>query len=91
MRLRSQHTIALMSFTLKLTFMVRNPDWVPLYGSEGLANMNECHTDLEFDVEVLKVNFEQNSMRVRFTHMDKIETRDTDATPFFEKYKIVEA
>lgn len=83
--------MALMSFTLKLTFTVKNPNWVPVYGHDGLANMDEYHADLEFEVEVLTVHFERNSMRVRFTHMGKIETRDTDATPFFEKYKIVEA
>jgi hypothetical protein len=77
--------------TVNLTITVKNPNWVPVYDANGItSNMDEYHAVLEFDVEVLTVHFQRNSMRVRFTHMGKVETRDVDATPFFEKYKVVE-
>ena len=80
-----------MELTLKLTLTVRNPRWVPVYGADGkTTNMDTYHDDLEFEVEVLTVHFERRTMRVRFNHMGKVETRDVDADPFFQKYKIVE-
>lgn len=75
--------------TLKLTLRVRNPDWVAIFGSNGMAmNMDEYDADIEFMVEVLTVHFSTNTMRVRFTHMDKVKTLDVDATPFFERYSL---
>ena len=67
--------------TLKLT--VRNPDYVA--GSTTI----EYYVVQEKECEVLTVNFNSGSMRIRYTHMGKVETTDTSAKQFFEQFNMV--
>jgi hypothetical protein len=78
------------ALTLNLNLIVVDPDWTPIYGADRCAvNMDTRHVYRDFEVEVLTVHFEKNTMRIRFRHGGRVETRDVDATPFFEKYRIV--
>lgn len=85
------------ALTLNLNLHVVNPDWFPVYGGDGVGgrgnaiNLDDYNVYRDFEVEILTVHFEKNTMRIRFCHRDRIETRDVDATPFFKKYKIVQA
>ena len=52
-------------------------DWIPLP-----SVIHVC--------EILTVNFNSGTMRVRYNHEDtgKVTTVDVDATPFFNEYKL---
>lgn len=56
---------------------VRNPDWVPVYGADNHAsNMDDYYQKVEIEAEILTLNLNARSMRIRFTWMGKVETRD---------------
>ena len=60
---------------------VRNPDWKPIlkpiYGVDNHAsNMDDYYQKVEIEAEILTLNLNARSMRIRFPWMGKIETRD---------------
>lgn len=63
--------------TFVSTQQVRNPDWKPEYNISGFAtNMSDYNQKVEVEAEILTVNLNARSMRIRFQWMGKIETRD---------------
>lgn len=56
---------------------VRKIDWVPAYNENMVAqNMDDYYDRVEITAEIVTLNLNACSMRIRFTWMDQIETRD---------------
>ncbi len=74
--------------TLKL--MLRDPSWNPIYGEDRKClNMDKYYTVIEKQCEILTVHFEKKTMRVRFMHMGKKETRDVSNAEFTRLFDVV--
>jgi hypothetical protein len=81
--------------TLTLKVSVRNPEWVAVNGDNGTAmNMNQYYIKQDRECEVLQLNLNAGTMRVRYQSPSKtkkgftIETVDVSIAPFLEQYSI---
>jgi len=82
--------------TLVTMVQMRNPDWVPTHIEGVVVNNDQYYIDKDVEVEVLTLNLNAGSMRVRFrepTTRNKtgweVKTQDTSIDSFFEHYEIV--
>ena len=73
---------------LTLKMHVRNPDWVAVY-TDGRADMTGYMCTMDKECEVVMLNINKGTMRVRYMHMNKVETYDMSADAFFNQYQIV--
>ena len=55
---------------------VNNPEWTPIRTEDGSIDMGQYYTNVFLEAEILTLNLNSRSMRIRFTWMNKIETRD---------------
>lgn len=73
---------------LVTTLKVVNEEW-----DEEDEDDESYYVDREFEVEVLTLNFNSGTMRVRIVDMeapyDCAMIYDIDAAPFFEQFKVV--
>jgi hypothetical protein len=82
---------------LTLKQQVRNPEWMPIYGDNGQAiNMDSFYIAVEVEAEVLTLNLNAGTMRIRYTrpasHNKKgfeVLSCDTSIKPFLELFAIV--
>ena len=81
--------------TLTLNVTVRNPDWVADCGDNGTAtNMDQYYIKQDRECEVLQLNLNAGTMRVRYQNPSTtkkgytIETIDVSIKPFLEQFSI---
>jgi hypothetical protein len=86
---------ALPTLTLKVT--VRNPEWVAQYDKPNrtAVNMDQYYIKDDRECEVLQLNLNAGTMRVRYQNPSKtakkgftIDTVDVSIAPFLEQYSI---
>lgn len=76
---------------LKLNLREVNPNWIAAYDEQGRAtNMHERSAYYDIEVEVLTLNLNAGTMRVRYQHAGKNQTQDLSIQPFLDNYSIVE-
>lgn len=79
-----------------LTLNLYRPDWRPIYGNDDLCiNFDEAKADFQVECEVLSLNLNAGSMRVRYRWpkpfdgaKPQIQTDDVPITQFFNQYQI---
>ena len=85
--------------TIRITLQLPNPNFEPKYDPSqgGAVNMDEYYVNAEVEVEVVQLNLNEASMRVRYEWPNKrrkngveLCTRDVGIDAFFNAYSIVE-
>ena len=56
--------------------MLKNPEWVPVRLEDGSIDMNGYYVDANIEAEILTLNLNARTMRVRFTWMGKVDVCD---------------
>lgn len=74
---------------VKVPFRRQNVNWVPVYDDRKCINFDDAVLPVQIeDAEVLTLNLNSGTMRVRIINKDRYGTFDTDIKYFYDAYKI---